>query len=437
MNIKHHIGYRLRNQSLLEMRVTFGGDRVEFATGIQVEQPSDWDPVARRLTIPGSEEKNQQIRSMETAVENVFKSFEVQEICPSPGQFKKELFKKIKGAERKEEYEEDGRIQPLLGFFQYFDKFLSESSQMNGWTKSTIDKFKGLRKDLRAFSPNMSFEDINDSWMSAFIVYLRDRKKLQTPRRAKDDANRGEEDLVGLRNATIQIKIKCLKWFLRWATRNGFNTNMAFKDLHPSLRTANKRIFYLTQEELRQIQQFEIPENLRYLEKTRDLLLFTCFSGLRWSDMVTLKKSSIHDGNIYVTTQKMGDEVIIELNSVTREIYEKYKDTAGNDNFFYAPSNQVQNRFLKELCRLAGLDSEVTKTSYKGSQRIDEKLKKWEIVSTHIGRHTFIVQALSINVPVPVVMKWTGHDSYESMKPYVDVADKAKAKEMTKFDNLL
>ncbi|MGM7552892.1 site-specific integrase, partial [Myroides odoratimimus] len=42
--------------------------------------------------------------------------------------------------------------------------------------------------------------------------------------------------------------------------------------------------------------------------------------------------------------------------------------------------------------------------------------------------------ALSLGIPVQVVMKWTGHSDYKSMKPYIDVADTIKANAMTKFD---
>ena len=95
------------------------------------------------------------------------------------------------------------------------------------------------------------------------------------------------------------------------------------------------------------------------------------------------------------------------------------------------------NRELKDLCKMAGIDEEIRITTYKGNQRIDEVKYKWELVGTHTGRKTFIVNALSLGVPPDVVMKWTGHSDYKAMKPYIDIVDSVKADSMTKFNGLL
>ncbi len=94
------------------------------------------------------------------------------------------------------------------------------------------------------------------------------------------------------------------------------------------------------------------------------------------------------------------------------------------------------NDYLKELGQLAGLNEQVRITHYEGNKRIDNLYPKYQLLSTHIGRRTFIITALSIGIPVQVVMKWTGHSDYKSMKPYIDIADKTKKNEMSKFDML-
>ena len=62
---------------------------------------------------------------------------------------------------------------------------------------------------------------------------------------------------------------------------------------------------------------------------------------------------------------------------------------------------------------------------------------KWELVGTHTGRRTFIVNALSMGITPKVVMKWTGHSDYKAMKPYIDIVDSIKASSMAKYDGLL
>ena len=60
-----------------------------------------------------------------------------------------------------------------------------------------------------------------------------------------------------------------------------------------------------------------------------------------------------------------------------------------------------------------------------------------ELLTSHAARRSFICNSLAAGVPVNVVMKWTGHSDYQAMKPYIDVADSIKAKEMDKLNNLI
>ena len=92
------------------------------------------------------------------------------------------------------------------------------------------------------------------------------------------------------------------------------------------------------------------------------------------------------------------------------------------------------NRYLHTLCRDCGIDSPVHLTWYRGAERHDEVHPKWELVSTHCGRRTFICNALAMGISPTVVMKWTGHSDYKAMKPYIDVAQDTKAAAMALFD---
>ena len=70
------------------------------------------------------------------------------------------------------------------------------------------------------------------------------------------------------------------------------------------------------------------------------------------------------------------------------------------------------------------------------SQRLDLKTG-CQLVGTHTGRRTFIVNALSLGITPNIVMKWTGHSDHKAMKPYIDIVDSIKASSMTKFDGLI
>ena len=39
-----------------------------------------------------------------------------------------------------------------------------------------------------------------------------------------------------------------------------------------------------------------------------------------------------------------------------------------------------------------------------------------------------------LGIATNIVMKWTGHSDYAAMKPYIEIADKAKETEMSLFN---
>jgi integrase len=240
-----------------------------------------------------------------------------------------------------------------------------------------------------------------------------------------------------LHNVTIAKQIGFFKWFLRWTVKKGYNTHTQFSAFKPKLKTTQKKVIFLTWEELTQIRKYEIPQPKNYLERVRDVFLFCCFTGLRYSDVCNLKRSDIKNNHIEITTVKTGDSLIIELNNHSKEILEKYKDIPFEKNkVLPVISNQKMNDYIRELAELAGINEPVRETYYKGNKRIDEVTPKYALLASHAGRRTFICNALSLGIPANVVMKWTGHSDYTAMKPYIDIADRIKANEMGKFNRL-
>ena len=196
-------------------------------------------------------------------------------------------------------------------------------------------------------------------------------------------------------------------------------------------------MIFLTWEELNKLKNYQIPESKQYLERVRDVFLFCCFTGLRYSDVHNLKKSDIRDGYIEITTVKTAERLIIELNNHSKAILDKYKGVEFEGHkALPVISNQKMNDYLKELGELAEINEPVSETYYKGSSRIDTITPKYALLGTHAGRRTFICNALALGIPAQVVMKWTGHSDYKAMKPYIDIADDVKANAMNKFNQL-
>ncbi|HEY5590290.1 MAG TPA: phage integrase SAM-like domain-containing protein [Paludibacter sp.] len=429
MNIKRNIIFTLerrkKNNVLvtdnipIRMRVIYGGTRIDFSTGYRIDT-SKWEADKQRIK-NGSTNKlkqsaseiNADLLKYYTDIQEIFKAFEVADITPTPEQLKSTFNKKC----RKSISDETEPTISKAPFMNVFDEFLKECGTQNNWTDSTYEKFAAVKTHLTNFNSNLTFEVLDDSNLTEYVNYLRDKKDL--------------------RNSTIGKQIGFLKWFLRWAFKKGHHNNNAFETFRPKLKNTKKKVIFLTWEELNKLRDYQIPTTKQYLERVRDVFLFTCFTGLRYSDVFNLKTSDIKDNHIEITTVKTADSLIIELNNHSKSILEKYKEVHfENNKVLPVITNQKMNEYLKELAELAKINEPVGETYYKGNQRIDEVTPKHALLGTHAGRRTFICNALSLGIPPQVVMKWTGHSDYKAMKPYIDIADDIKASAMEKFNQL-
>ena len=430
MNIKRNIIFTLESRKKdgvlitenvpIRMRVNFASKRIEFTTGYRIDA-TKWDADKQRVKNgcsnklkQSASEINASLLEYYTEIQAIFKKFEVEETMPTPEQIKEAFNALHKPASEEPKLKE--KVLPC-DFFQVFDDFVEDCGRQNDWTNSTYEKFAAVKNHLTNFREGLTFEFFDERGLNDYVGYLRDVKEM--------------------RNTTIGKQLSFLKWFLRWAFKKGVHQNNAYDSYKPKLKSTQKKIIFLTWDELNRLREFKIPSNKQALERVRDVFLFQCFTGLRYSDVFNLRRSDIKDDHIEVTTVKTSDSLIIELNNHSKAILDKYKDVAfEDDKVLPVITNQKMNDYLKELAEMAGIDEPVRQTYYKGNERIDDVMPKYALLGTHAGRRTFICNALALGIPPQVVMKWTGHSDYKAMKPYIDIADDIKANAMSKFNQL-
>ena len=453
MKIRRSVKFNLRPYGKTDkkyqiwMRVTFNNVQKILSTGYHLDLDGAWDSKLMMVAsgYVGSDgatasQINVALNNMFNQMDAAFKYFEATELYPTMEQLLKRYDEKMSGITPVKPEPSKKQEKPKeMDFFKAYEEFMSECGEKNAWTEATFEKMEAMRADLASFKKNIKFSSLTQTTLTEFVAYMRDSKKLRTPRKKKGERkDYDQEDLVGLKNSTIEKKLGYLRWFLNWATDKGYNTNLAYKTFRPTLKMTQKKVIYLTKDELARVRNLELSEAQAYLDPIRDVFFFCCFSGLRHSDVNNLRRSDVKGDHIEVTTVKTADSISIELNDITKAILEKYKDTPFKDNKALPNyTNQAMNRDIKELCKLAGIDEEIRITTYKGNVRTDEIHPKHELVGTHTGRRTFIVNALSLGIPPNIVMKWTGHSDYKAMKPYIDIVDSIKATSMTKFNALL
>ena len=397
----------------LRYRIKWGKNIVAFGLGYRIDIDK-WSLESQRCknnTTHGKNKTpasviNRTIQKYEDAFLKIKNRSESEEIDLAPEEFRN-LFNIEIGKEVSTKTKSSS-------FFEIYDIFIFDEAQNNQWNKRTLQKMQTQRKVLYEFDFEMSFEKFNEEYLSNYQIFLEDKDH---------------------KNSTLSKELSSLKSFLKWAKRKGYNKFSEFELFKPKIKNIQKKIIFLNQSELKKLREFEIPEENKNLEKIRDIFLFQCFTGLRYSDVFNLKKANIRENYIEVTTLKTSENLIIELNKLSKNILERYKDIEG-EKALPVISNQKMNDYLKELAELAGINDLVTTTYYKGNVRFEEITPKYALLGTHAGRRTFVCNALSLGIPPNVVMKWTGHSDYKSMKPYIDIADEIKATAMDKF-NLL
>lgn len=424
---RHNISFRLDNRRdrngevAIMMVLTFCSRRVTVSTGVRLV-PEYWDAKAMRPKKTAT--NHEQMTAMEiiaviTAKANVLE--EVYSSIPAPttetirAEYRRRVSPGTMATETK-----DVRPKTVL---EWMTVFVAEMSLLREWTDATREKFAALGNHIAAVDPKMTFDDLDERGLTRLLGHFRSMIM--------------QDGSVGMKNSTIAKQFGYLGWFLNWATKKGINHNMAYKTFAPALKQTQKKVIFLDDDELAQLEQVDLTApNRRHLERIRDIFLYQCYSGLRYSDAANLRWSDIKDDVVVITTVKTNDTITIELNSHTRAILDRYrKFSFPGGRVFPAPTNQEANRYLKELCRLAGINEPVTIVTYKGKERIDEVRPKYDLIGTHAGRRTFIVHALSLGISPYIVTRWTGHSSLAAMKPYMDIIDSAKADAMKLFDN--
>jgi integrase len=421
MKVKHTYQFLLDKErgkpdAKLRFRVKWNHNKniVAFNVGYRVDVEK-WSSDTQRCKINTTHGKsktaagaiNSEIQRYEKAADDAFTEFEVNGVVPTADEFRTRFSVRI------------GRISEASAagektLYERLSQFAEEVGRENQWTRRTYQKMETLKNHLLCFDKDLAFEKLNEKKLGDYVIHLR--------------------DVAGLRNRSAQKQLGTLKWFLRWASKKGYNSNRDFQGFSPKFKIEEKKVIFLDWDELMTVFNFEIPEEMQRLSHVRDVFCFCCFTGLRYSDVSNLKRSDVYSNHISVTTIKTTDSIKIELNDFSRKILEKYSGVEFKNNAALPViSNQKMNDAIKEIGKLCGIDKPVGITYYKGTKRVDEIYPKYALLSSHAGRRTFICNALTLGISPQIIMKWTGHSDYKSMKPYIDITDKAKEEAMCLF----
>ncbi len=293
-------------------------------------------------------------------------------------------------------------------FKEMIDWFLEECGREKNWDDQAKEKYTQAFQHITKANPHIRPDKITIEHMY----------------KLKDWYIKNE-----YRNRTINKQVTMLKGFLKWLnTKEGYQVPATVLNFETNLKVLPKTVTFLHYDELLHFAHFQFEEDRSgRLGRARDFWCFMAFTSLRVSDLKRLKTIHIQDNRIEMFAQKTGEHLTIPLIEEAQRILNKYKDMATTDGYvFDIQSSQKLNDAIKDAAKAAGIDRIITEVYYIGTDRREESHKFCDIISNHDARRTFVSCSLAMEIPAETVMKCTGHKSYNTMKPYIETAQKQR-----------
>lgn len=290
-----------------------------------------------------------------------------------------------------------------INFWEFIEKFMVSAEKR--LSANTIRSYKTSIKNLKNFEKHAK---IRLDWHNIDMDFYHDYYDYYL-------------NYLDLKVNGFGKIIKLLKTILNDATEQGYNDNKIYKSKNFKVVKENVDNIYLNEEELDNLISLDLSHDQK-LEKVRDLFYVGCYTGLRFSDLGEVNYSNIKGNMLHIKTQKTGASVIIPILKELKVIIDKYKA-----NLPKPYTNQVMNRYLKELGQLAGLDDSFNTYNNKGTGRIKSTFKKWELISTHTARRSFATNMYKRGIDPMSIMMITGHSSEKVFMGYIKISGEENA----------
>lgn len=423
---------KVDNKGLYPIRMIYQvhGQRKYFATSIKVLK-ENWNSdtqkavflsaKAAKKLLPGYDvnrlptdsditDFNNELDELRQDVGKIEKRFELDQVSFSAEMVIAALNKIKKPLTKKEE--------PNLYVHDFIKRYAAGSATTH--RAGTIKAYNGLAAHVEGYEKfigeKVRLDKTDITFLKGFQTYLANLKKT-----VNEDGV--EKRVPAINNTTIAKQLSTLKTLFNQArVVYKLPVNNDYRDFKFTRKDSKHEVIVLTDEELQAVRDLDLSENKR-LEKVRDVFVFSCATGLRFSDLAQLRREHLRGDMIKMSAIKTGQKLDIPLNSISAAVLDKYKDFA-----FPLPiiSGQKTNQYLKEIGKMAKIVTPIEKVREYGAKRLSKVVPKYELMSIHMGRRTFATLSLEKGMAPQEVMSITGHSTYSSFKRYVDVSTERK-----------
>lgn len=218
-------------------------------------------------------------------------------------------------------------------------------------------------------------------------------------------------------NTTAKMMSMVRKGIL-WAYRCGIILTNPFSTYRIKKEESQKQ--YLNRQEIIRImsKRLDIPR----LASIRDIFIFSCFTGIAYSDICRLRKDQIISDSdkgmyIHLYKTKTNHPAFIPLLPQARKMVSLYIGKGESEYLFPTISNQKSNAYLKELADICHIRKRVI---------------------FHVARHTFAVTVcLENGLPIETLSKMLGHTNLRVTQAYARITYRKVTEDMKVLKNKL
>jgi integrase len=167
---------------------------------------------------------------------------------------------------------------------------------------------------------------------------------------------------------------------------------------------------YLTLEELRTLSIADCDDT-----ETKRGFLFSCYTGLRLSDVRALTWKNVQNNRIEIRMKKTDEAMYLDLNDTAKDLLGKRGKAALDSLVFTLPEEKRLGRVLLRWAKNAGLVKHLT---------------------FHVGRHTFATLLLTHGTDIYTASKLLGHKDVKVTQMYAKIVDEKKKAAINSLPNL-
>ena len=286
-----------------------------------------------------------------------------------------------------------------------FYEFMEDQIEIRNLNEVTKKTQRRTLSVLKEFKKELTFKELDVVFLMNFQRFI---------------------EMKGLKTNSVYKYFKNIRTYVNLAIVMDLMDNNDYPFKKFKLKQVDGNRDFLTPEELKKLKNLEFSDD-KVLDKVKDIFLFSCYTGLRFSDIIRIEKSffiKINDViwldtdiekskiNNDITTRKKIKLPLSKLfNGKALEIFEKYKN---DKKFLFDDFTNAQiNEHLKT---------------------INHKLNLDKVLTFHVARHTCATNLIYHGVPITTVQKILGHENVDVTQIYAKVLDVTILNDLDKID---